>query len=166
MYFTTSTIRDWIPILQEERFRRIVIDSLKFLINQKRIRLHGYVIMPNHLHLILSVENPFVLSDIFRDFHKFTSQQIIKILRNEKEYLLERLKSKKKDRKFQIWQTTHGLKQIENLAFFQQKLEYIHNNPCSKKWNLCSTPEVYHYSSAIDYILNERGILELEKIEM
>jgi len=89
MFFTTSTVKDWIPIFQEERFRRIVIDSIKFLINQKRIRLHGYVIMPNHLHLIFSVVNPFVLSDIFRDFHKFTSQQIIKYFEMKKNIFLK-----------------------------------------------------------------------------
>ena len=166
MFFTTSTVKDWIPIFQEERFRRIVIDSIKFLINQKRIRLHGYVIMPNHLHLIFSVVNPFVLSDIFRDFHKFTPQQIIKILRNEKEHLLKRVKSKKSDRKFQIWQSTHAPKQVENLTFFRQKLEYIHNNPCSERWKLCRAPEEYLYSSAKDYILNKRGVLEIEKVKM
>ena len=52
MFFTTSTVKDWIHIFQEEKFRTIIIDSLRFLIDQKRIKLYGYVIMPNHIHII------------------------------------------------------------------------------------------------------------------
>ena len=72
MYFITSTIKDWIHLLSMQEFRGIVIQSIVFLIQDKRIRLHGYVIMPSHIHTIYIVEEPFSLSDILRDFHKFT----------------------------------------------------------------------------------------------
>ena len=164
MYYITSTIKDWIPLLARPEFRDIVIKSFKFLIDESRIKLHGYVIMPNHIHAIYTIVNPYILSAIFRDFHKYTSQQMIKLLRNEESNELLLFESTRKDRIYQIWQTTHSPKQIESFPFFRQKLEYIHYNPCSERWKLCELPEQYPFSSARDYLLNEPGVLEIEKV--
>jgi REP element-mobilizing transposase RayT len=165
MYFTTSTINDWMPLLERPALRKIVCESLQFLIDNGRIRLHGYVIMPNHLHTIFSVNDSYQLDVIFRDFHKFTSQQIIKKLRDQKDKTLEYLRSKKKDRTYQVWKEYHAPKRIESEAFFKQKLEYMHHNPCQDRWKLCDCPEKYTYSSAGDYYLGQKGPLELDLIQ-
>ena len=164
MFFTTSTVKDWYPLFNHEEFRNIVIGSMIFLIDQNRINLHGYVVMPNHLHLIFTVLNPFFLHEIFRDFHKFTSQQILKIFQNKKPNLLPRFQSTYTDRKYQIWQTTHAPKEIVSFPFFIQKLEYIHWNPCNERWKLCERPEDYPFSSAADYLLEKKGLIPVEKI--
>ena len=164
MFFTTSTVKDWYPILKQERFRKIVIDSISFLIEDGRIKLHGYVIIPNHLHTIFTVLKPYHLFEIFRDFHKFTSQQILKVLRNEKQNLLLRFQSEYVDRKHQIWQTTHAAKEIVSFPFFRQKLEYIHWNPCNERWKMCEKPDDYPYSSATDYLIGIAGPLSIAKI--
>jgi putative transposase len=164
LYFTTSTIKDWYPLFNYDRFRKIIIASIAFLIDQNRIKLHGYVIMPNHLHLLFRVLEPNQLSDIFRDFHKFTSQQILKILRYKRSELLESFLSPERDRKYQIWQTTHAPKEIISVPFYLQKLDYIHRNPCQEHWKLVNKPEDYLYSSAADYILGVKGSLPIEKL--
>jgi REP element-mobilizing transposase RayT len=165
MFFTTSTVKDWYPLLNHELFRNIVMGSIVFLIDQNRIKLHGYVIMPNHLHLIFTVLDPFHLHEIFRDFHKFTSQQILKILRNEGLNQLIRFQSDYADRKYQIWQTTHAPKEIVSFPFYRQKLEYIHWNPCNERWKLCEKPEDYPFSSAADYLSEIKGPIPIEKID-
>lgn len=75
--------------------------------------------------------------------------------------LLEKLKVGKNDRRYQVWMETHAPKVIETFPFFRQKMEYIHNNPLSPCWLLCERPEDYPYSSAKDYILGKRGLLEI-----
>ncbi|MDH5511441.1 MAG: transposase [Nitrospinota bacterium] len=95
-YFITSTVNGWIPLFHRPEYAQVVLDSLAFVIAEERIMLHGYVIMPNHLHVILSIAEKYDLSSFLRDFHKFTSQQIIKIMRNEASGLLDRLAVKKK----------------------------------------------------------------------
>ena len=132
--------------------------------NDKRILLHGYVIMPNHIHTIYTVIEPNTYSDILRDFHKFTAQQMIKIMKNQKDSRLSSFQSGRKDRIYQIWQSTHSPKNIESYPFFRQKLEYIHYNPCAERWQLCNEPEEYPYSSAKDYLLDIPGILKIEKV--
>lgn len=142
-YFITSTVNSWIRLFDRPEFVQVVLDSLAFLIAERRIKLNGYAIMPNNLHLILSVADFYDLPSFLRDFHKFTSQQILKILRNESDSLLEKLEVGKNDRRHQVWMETHAPKAIRDISFFRQKLEYIHNNPLNPRWLLCEKPEGY-----------------------
>ena len=50
--FFTATILDWKPLLKPDDHKKIIMDSLKFLTLNKRIFLYGFVIMPNHIHLL------------------------------------------------------------------------------------------------------------------
>jgi putative transposase len=51
-YFWTDTIKDWNVLLVSDNFKMIVIDSWRELIRRNKILIHGYVIMPNHLHTL------------------------------------------------------------------------------------------------------------------
>jgi len=48
----TATIYKWQHLLAEDKHKDIIIDSLKFLVTEKRIELNAFVIMSNHIHLI------------------------------------------------------------------------------------------------------------------
>ncbi len=52
IYFWTATIHKWIPLLDETINKQIIIDSLKYLSDKELITVYGFVIMPNHIHLI------------------------------------------------------------------------------------------------------------------
>ena len=49
-YFT-STIYEWKPVLADDNHKDIIIGSLQFLVEKKRIELNAFVIMNNHIHL-------------------------------------------------------------------------------------------------------------------
>ena len=49
-YFT-STIYEWKPVLANDMYKDIIIESLQFLVDKKRIELNAFVIMDNHIHL-------------------------------------------------------------------------------------------------------------------
>jgi REP element-mobilizing transposase RayT len=66
-YFITCTIVDWVDVFTRNIYRDIVIDSLKFCIEQKGLRVYGYVIMTNHVHMIVASSTG-KLSDTIRDF--------------------------------------------------------------------------------------------------
>ena len=55
----------------------------------------------------------------------------------------------------QVWQMRFDEFTINNYQTFKTKLDYIHNNPCNKGWQLADKPEEYRYSSARYYYLNE-----------
>jgi hypothetical protein len=43
----------------------------------------------------------------------------------------------------------------------EQKLSYMHNNPCSGIWNLAISPVEYHHSSAKFYATGKQGVYEV-----
>ena len=57
----------------------------------------------------------------------------------------------------ELWQRTFDVKQCRTEKFILQKLNCIHNNPCSGKWNLCGKPYQYPYSAAPFYDGDKTG---------
>ncbi len=152
--FFTATILDWKPLLKPDDHKKIIMDSLKFLALNKRIFLYGFVIMPNHIHLLWRMQENHALKDVQRDFLKFTSQQIKFRLIDLYPWMLEQFRKDGKDRQYQFWQRNSYNKRMYNRHVFEQKLDYIHLNPLQEKWQLVETPEDYYYSSAKYYIQN------------
>ena len=83
-HFVTSTIVDWIDIFTRKNYRDIIIDCFDFCIKNKGMVLFGYVIMSNHIHFIVQSKNG-KLSNLIRDFKKFTVTQILTKLQTEPE---------------------------------------------------------------------------------
>jgi len=83
IYFLTLTVVDWIDIFTRPIYRHIIVDSLKYCQKEKGLVIYAWVLMSNHLHLIASNKEGFSLSDILRDFKKFTSKQLIKSVKQE-----------------------------------------------------------------------------------
>ncbi|MGE0587709.1 MAG: transposase [Cyclobacteriaceae bacterium] len=153
--FITVTCLEWKHILQRDQFKEIIIESLTYLSSQGRVSVYAFVIMSNHFHLIWQVMGDHKREDVQRDFLKFTSQQILKILRNEKSDLLPELMVNAKDRKYQVWERNSLGIPLWSERVFDQKLEYIHYNPV--KAGLCELPDDYQYSSALFYERNIRN---------
>jgi len=63
-------------LLKPDKYQNIVIQSLQFLVRDKRILLYGFVMMPNPIHLIWQLQENSRQADVQRDFLKYTAQQI------------------------------------------------------------------------------------------
>ena len=74
--FFTATIYEWQPLLHDDLYKNIIIESLQFLVSKKRIELNAFVIMSNHIHLIWQAMNDFTPSAIQASFMKYTALQI------------------------------------------------------------------------------------------
>jgi putative transposase len=155
IYFFTATILDWIPILHDDVIKDIVINSLKFLVDKKALKLYAFVIMPNHIHLMIQpLENP-EYNNVQLSFMRFTAQKIKLVLQDNKPQLLKKFMVNKQDRKFQIWQRNPLAIELYTSKVLEQKLNYIHNNPVQKKWMLSETAMDYKYSSIRFYELED-----------
>jgi REP element-mobilizing transposase RayT len=160
-HFITCTILHWLPIFTNQKSVQIVIDSLKFLQTQDNLKVYAYVILENHLHLVVQSDD---LSKTMESFKKFTANEILKLLKQENVHtLLDQFKfykkAHRKDKEYQIWEEGYQPKLIQNDAIMKNKIEYIHNNPIKRGY----VDEDWHwrYSSARDY----RGIQGLIKVE-
>ncbi|MGK7389529.1 MAG: REP-associated tyrosine transposase [Candidatus Cyclobacteriaceae bacterium M2_1C_046] len=165
VYFTTSTIVEWLPIFVEEEFLKILTNSLTFCVENKGLKIHGYVIMLNHIHLLSSADGN--VSDIMRDFKAFTSHEIVKLLKRNRgsiplQVFKQAARLDDKCLNYKVWQTGFHPIGIETEKFYNQKLNYIHQNPVRK--SLVAKPEYWFYSSAGFYSGYGEGILKIEKL--
>ncbi len=139
--FFTATIFYWKKLLAPNKYKDIIVKSLKFLVSDNRVIIYGFVIMPNHIHIIWQMREGIIQSNVQRDFLKYTSQQIKFDLQANHPQVLEHFKVDVKDRKYQIWENRPLSIPIWTPQVLEQKLNYIHNNPLQEKWKLSDSPK-------------------------
>ncbi|HHL58090.1 MAG: transposase [Bacteroidetes bacterium] len=170
MYFVTMTITGWVDIFTKSTYCDIFIDSLKYCQNNKGLVVHAWVIMSNHVHLIISKNGNLLLSAILRDLKRFTSVEIIKTVKSgnesRKKWMLEIFAKKaaklKRVNKYKVWKDGNHPIEIYSNTVIDQKLDYLHNNPV--KAGIVYKPEEYVYSSAVDYA-GGKGLIDVVLIE-
>ena len=145
--FFTATIQKWKHLLKEDNYKNIIVDTLKFLVTEGIVTINGFVIMPNHLHIIWQAKANNDLQKIQNSFIKHTSKEFKKLLEIDND--LQAYEVNAIDRKYNFWRRDSLNIELFTAAVFQQKLNYIHYNPV--KANLCTLPEDYHFSSALFY---------------
>src|SRR5476651_1564001 len=150
--FFTATILEWKHLLTPDSFKDIIVNSLLFLKNEKSIVIYGFVIMPNHIHLIWQIQDGFKRDKVQMRFLKYTAQQMkFKLLQTDK-FKLEQYRVNAKDREYQFWERNALSVDLWSQKVFEQKLNYIHDNPLQERWQLAEFPEDYKYSSARFYM--------------
>ena len=139
--FFTATILEWKHLLADEKMKDIIINSLQFLVNDGRVIIYGFVIMPNHIHLIWQIQDKFERAKVQQSFLKFTAQQMkFQLLKNDTA-TLEKYKVKASDREYQFWERNPLSIDLWSRNVFLQKLQYMHSNPTQPHWKLCTFPE-------------------------
>ncbi len=154
VYFYTDTIVDFKQLLRDDNIKLIIIQSLCYLVEQKLVKVFGYVIMPNHIHLVWTHLKQNGKESPAGSFTKFTAHQIKKYLYQTDPLHLLNYSLNKIDRKYQFWKRDPLAVPLSTIQILEQKLEYIHNNPVVEKWALCKLPEEYRWSSARFYMEN------------
>lgn len=169
--FLTLTVVDWVDVFIRKEYKEIIVESLKFCRSKKGLRIYGYVIMSNHLHLVVQACGEPTLSDIMRDFKKFTAKAILadletNVFESRRVWMLEKFREKgeryKSNKIYQFWQKGNHPKLLFTPSVINQKLRYIHENPVSQGW--VKNPEEYWYSSARYYVTGE-GPLLMDEID-
>jgi putative transposase len=147
LYFFTATIIHWRELLLEDKYKDVIIDSLKNLVLRQKIRLYAYVIMPNHIHIVWEFLELNGKEYPHASLLKFTSHAIQKDLKINNLDLLRTYEIIDKTRKYQFWQRDSLPLELSNKEDILKVLNYIHNNPIKGKWNLAKSSLDYNYSS-------------------
>lgn len=156
-YFLTLTVVDWIDVFTRKNHKAALVESLEYCQKKKGLIIFAWCLMPSHLHMLARAEDGINLSDILRDFKKFTSKKIIEQINNEaesrREWMLDRFefagRHNPKITNYKFWQDGNHPVELISGNFIQQKLQYIHNNPVVE--GFVENPEEYLYSSARNY---------------
>lgn len=101
-------------LLKEEKTRTIVAHAIRHF-DGLRYGLHAWVIMPNHVHVLLSPYNGHLVQDIVGSWKKYTAHEINKLLK----------------RQGSLWERESFDHMVRNAESFQAKLDYIINNPAN-----------------------------------
>ena len=169
-HFVTFSVVGWIDAFSREQYKELFLESLKYCQQKKGKVLHAWVIMTNHVHLIISsISNK--LEHVVRDLKKFTSKQISKAIKennaeSRKEWMLNIFsytgKNNNNNKEFQFWKQDYHPIELDTPEKMKQRLDYLHENPV--RGGLVWEPWHYKYSSAIDYYTNEHGLLKVEHL--
>ena len=151
------TVVGWIDIFTRPNHKMLLVNSLKHCQQKKGLELYGYCIMPSHVHLIAKAVGTATLSDILRDFKKYTSKKLIEQVNEEpesrREWMLAYFSSEagkiKRNKYYKVWQDGSQPKEIFSNSFFYEKLNYIHQNPVEDL--IVEKPEDYLFSPARNY---------------
>jgi putative transposase len=168
LHFLTCTVAGWLDVFTRNTYRQIVIDSLAFCREHKGLHLNAFVLLTNHLHLVARTDPPFILSEVLRDFKKFTGNNILAALddpaESRREWMLRQFeyfgRYKTNREKFQFWQDGNHPIGLWSDAVIQQKIQYIHQNPV--RAGFVAHPTDWWWSSAFQYWNGATTALEVE----
>jgi putative transposase len=153
--FVTTTVKDWIPVFRYKNITRMVATQLNETARAQDVSIVGYVIMPDHIHLLIGLKNTKNLSSFIQAFKSITSRKI-KALDKP---ILRRFYDK--NGIFTLWKRRFDDFIVYSEKQFKIKLEYIHNNPV--KAGLVKNAVDWEFSSAADWLGGREGIVEIDK---
>jgi putative transposase len=127
--------------LTSDASRRIFESALERVRRSFRLQVYGYVVMPEHVHLLLSEPRQDTLADALKSLKQGISRRLI----GDADH---------------FWQKRYYDFNIRNYPQFVEKLRYIHRNP--GKAGLCERPEDWEWSSFRHYATGCEGRVEIE----
>lgn len=172
IYFTTCTVVGWTDIFTRDIYREILLDSIRFCQSNQGLRIHAWVLMTNHLHLICSCRPGNDLALVLRNMKSFTAMKLIDaIIKNQKESRKENLlnvfesegKKSSNNFRFKFWEHENHPVLLDSIIIYNQRLNYIHQNPVTA--GFVTEPSHWKLSSATDYFTVEKGLLDLHILE-
>ena len=167
VYFMTFTCTNWLSLFKLCNAYDAVykwFDSLK----EPGHYIIGYAPaafgVPGHVHAIIAFSNTGkTINSIVSNGKRFIAYDLIMKLTEQNQHLiLQELASslnntqKKEGKLHNVFETSFDRKECRTKMFIQQKLDYIHFNPC--KARMVALPEQYEHSSAKFYLTGEHGI--------
>jgi putative transposase len=129
------------PLLTTNESRRLFESTMERVRHSYRLYIYGYVVMPEHVHLLLSEPQRDTLADALKSLKQGVSRRLI----GDAEH---------------FWQKRYYDFNIRNYQQFVQKLRYIHRNPVEA--GLCERPEDWQWSSFRHYATRVEGRIEIE----
>ena len=174
-HFVTTRTYENRSYFKNEELSNILLKEIRFYSEEYGFEVLGWVVMPNHLHLLLwwdKEEKPtLTISKIMQGIKAGTAMRIISLLKSkglEREDGLERVlqatrkrelqdtpedtmssKSHRRNLKYRLWQPGFYDFNIHSEEKLLEKLNYMHNNPV--KAGLVLSPCDYEWSSYRQY---------------
>ncbi|MEO9022132.1 MAG: hypothetical protein ABI237_07955 [Ginsengibacter sp.] len=171
-YFCTFTCLNWLHLFEISNLYDELYKWFNILI-KKGNQIEGFVMMPNHVHLLLFVNKNENVNKLLANGKRFLAYEVIDRLELLQHHdILSQLsaavtlKEKQRNKKHRVFEISSDIKACYTEEFLLQKLNYIHNNSVSGIWNLVAIPEDYFHSSAAFYTFNQHNALQGFRVDI
>jgi putative transposase len=168
-FITTSTYRR-APLFLSQRFCRCFVQRLEEVREELKFLLIGWVLMPDHFHLLLKPQPAETTPLILKGLKEQTADRILKTLKENLQYpwcrkMLARLRlppTVHDESHYRLWQRRFYPFNVFSEKKRQEKLNYMHNNPVKR--GLVSSPGDWPWSSWRFYFLEDASILRMDRL--
>jgi putative transposase len=152
------------PLLTDDAVKAALVEQMAQVRHRGTFRLHAWVIMPDHVHLLLTPSLPtWPVSEILRAIKRPLAQRIMKQWRADEAAVLQQLESSWGSIHF--WQRGGGYdRNLETLEECREKISYMHANPVRR--GLAVSPCDWQWSSARWYAGQRDGDIAIDPIPM
>jgi putative transposase len=140
-HFVTFSCYHRQPLLVTSSANQTFESALERIRYSFRLCIYGYVVMPEHVHLLLSEPQHKALADALKSLKQGVSRRLIGNVEH-------------------FWQKRYYDFNIRNEQQFKEKLRYIHRNPVKR--GLCERPEDWEWSSFLHYATGQEGRVVIE----
>jgi putative transposase len=141
LHFITFSCFHRLPLLEVPQSKNIFEAVLEETRARHQARIYAYVLMPEHVHLLINEPPTILLAQLLKSLKQMTSRKL------------------KSDRE-RFWQERYFDRNIRGEDARSEVIRYIHRNPVKR--GLVGSPEGYRWSSFRHYATGERGVVEIE----
>ncbi len=167
VHFISGYVRYRVPLFElRPDIARLFVEALCFYRRKYGLQIFGFVVMPDHYHLLLGFPPVLRISNFLRDFKSYVGKQVVERLQAEGAFtLLDRFRNSRsrkrfRDPKYRVLQPDNDDRVIYSEKFFRQKLDYIHSNPVKK--GLVPIAAEYPWSSCRSYLTGEEHPIRVD----
>ena len=157
-----------------------LVQLLKFYRKEYKVKIQGYVIMPEHLHIILNSEKGEMVKKFIQHFLKNSSKRIVSFLESSiskpsplkgknrfysakaEEFLNVFASSARGKAKHAVWKEKSKGIPVYTDRVMKIKLDYIHKNPLKRR--LVVDLDAYIYSSYRNYYFYDHSVMEIDSV--
>ncbi|HQV39171.1 MAG: transposase [Flavobacteriales bacterium] len=172
IFYCTFTCWQWLPLI-ERTSTYDHIYSWMHIAKTKGFRIFGYVIMPNHVHLVIHAAEGLSINALLANAKRFLAYEIRdRLIKQGDMVLLEMLKAAvrpsdaARGQEYRVFMPSSDIRECFDEAMIQQKLDYIHTNPVKGKWMLADNYLDYPHSSAGFYERGDAATVPVEHYQL
>ena len=163
-HFITFSCYRRLPLLTKERTCRWMVEAIELSRRKNPFAAWAWVIMPEHIHLVLLPQNGVRISSILTTMKQSVSRRAVNWLRSHSPGFLDQLLDERPNgkRSYRFWQRGGGYdRNLRSTRDVHEKILYVHQNPVKR--GLVTTPEDFQWSSARSWSFGTGELLAIDR---
>jgi putative transposase len=162
LHFITFSCYQRLPLLSTAAARDVFVSALRVMRERHGFLLAGYVVMPEHVHLLISEPATGTPSTVLQALKQRVSRDLLKERRCEPSAQSYLDLAEGKDIGSHFWQPRFHDFNVHSAKKRREKLDYMHANPVKRK--LVNDPSAWFWSSASFYATGISGMIPIDPV--